>query len=981
MRMWGKPVLVVLALAVCGTTSAAEPAEALAEAAKVRAGLCVHVGTGDGALTAGLARAGNFLVHGLALEDGPLAAARKHLRAAGLYGRATVERLPLTPLPYPSNLVNLLVVDDFAEASRRGLSAAEIRRVLVPNGAAVMRGADGLKGATAATTLSGWTVLRKPRPDGMAGWTHQSGDASGSRVSRDRLVGPPRRLKWIDAPRMYLSHFSHPPGWVSGNGRVYYAYDERHPRMAGPVRLNLVARDAYNGTVLWRQPAPIPKALRRGQPVFLGGAMVVHGDRLIAPMGENRGLVALDGGTGKVLLDYKAWTARVLLCDDTLLLQGNVLRAVDPETAAPRWTQSTPYCKRIVAGGGRVYAYFRRRTRRRPRKDEWGVGAFDRATGKPLWWAAPGERLFSYHRERLVLLRRTAPHFVGKRPLTVLAAETGKPLWSTQIPSRYVFPIDGTVWHTAGWTDASGAARLGSRGLDLGTGRETRRLSGYVPGSITHHWTRCSGLNATVRHLITGNTMDFLEVETDTHRRSMAARSSCHAGVQTANGMVYTFPVDCGCFKSLRGVLGLSPEEPAARAKGARRRVTGPAFGTVPSPPPRDPRSAWPCYRHDPARSGASATQIADGLEELWRAPVGGRPTAPTVADGLVFVGSKDAVRLVALEAATGKPRWTFTPGGPVDTPPTLDNGAAFFGCRDGWIYCLRADDGALAWRYRVAPEERRIVAFNRVESPVPVYGSVVVVNGAVCCSAGYTSELDGGIQVCVLDGRTGQPRWQVALPRQKLRRGERLDKWTLPRRGALGDILRSDGRFLYMRDWRFDLKTGATKQSSRWIIGVTASHKTGFLDATMKRPWTHRGVGGQMLVSNKSTTCGFTALSGKGYYTAPGKGQYRLFGRHFDASGRPDKTRPGWAIERAPVAIEAMALAGGTLFVAGPPDAIAAEGGLLWAISLADGKKLVEVRLDAAPVFDGLAAADGRLYVATRDGTLRCFGGKESNK
>ena len=54
-----------------------------------------------------------------------------------------------------------------------------------------------------------------------------------------------------------------------------------------------------------------------------------------------------------------------------------------------------------------------------------------------------------------------------------------------------------------------------------------------------------------------------------------------------------------------------------------------------------------------------------------------------------------------------------------------------------------------------------------------------------------------------------------------------------------------------------------------------------------------------------------------------------------------------------------------------------AAENSRLLAVSTSDGKKLAEYRLDAPPVFDGLAAAGGQLYLATIDGKVVCFGGK----
>jgi hypothetical protein len=81
------------------------------------------------------------------------------------------------------------------------------------------------------------------------------------------------------------------------------------------------------------------------------------------------------------------------------------------------------------------------------------------------------------------------------------------------------------------------------------------------------------------------------------------------------------------------------------------------------------------------------------------------------------------------------------------------------------------------------------------------------------------------------------------------------------------------------------------------------------------------------------------------------------------------------------------MVLADETLFVAGPPDGgklsdlpdalEGRSGGLLQAVSTSDGRKLGEHRLDAPPVFDGLVAAGGHLYLATMDGRVVCFGDK----
>jgi hypothetical protein len=105
------------------------------------------------------------------------------------------------------------------------------------------------------------------------------------------------------------------------------------------------------------------------------------------------------------------------------------------------------------------------------------------------------------------------------------------------------------------------------------------------------------------------------------------------------------------------------------------------------------------------------------------------------------------------------------------------------------------------------------------------------------------------------------------------------------------------------------------------------------------------------------------------------------------------------WRKENPPIQARAMALAGKTLLVAGPLDVVdeeeifakpfdkqvAAEAArqvatlqgkgaaMLLSISATDGKKLGELKLDAAPVFDGLAAADGKLFITTMDGHVIC--------
>ena len=72
---------------------------------------------------------------------------------------------------------------------------------------------------------------------------------------------------------------------------------------------------------------------------------------------------------------------------------------------------------------------------------------------------------------------------------------------------------------------------------------------------------------------------------------------------------------------------------------------------------------------------------------------------APTVADGVVYVGGESAV-VETFDAATGTLHWQHTVDGSVDSAPAVTDGAVYVITEKGSVYALRASDGALAWKY-----------------------------------------------------------------------------------------------------------------------------------------------------------------------------------------------------------------------------------------------------------------------------------------
>jgi hypothetical protein len=92
----------------------------------------------------------------------------------------------------------------------------------------------------------------------------------------------------------------------------------------------------------------------------------------------------------------------------------------------------------------------------------------------------------------------------------------------------------------------------------------------------------------------------------------------------------------------------------------------------------------------------------------------------------------------------------------------------------------------------------------------------------------------------------------------------------------------------------------------------------------------------------------------------------------------------------RVPLRVSAMLLAGSPaerLFVAGVPDEVAPDdplafiegrrGAKLLVLDAGSGEQSAKIDLRAPPVWDGMAAAYGRLFLATTDGTLLCLGAR----
>ena len=1004
-------VIFAMALTVVsGFAGAADPpygaeAERILRSAGVQGGLVVHLGCDDGRLTAALRSNERYVVHGLDSDASDVEKARRYLKTRGIYGSVSIEQWDGQSLPYTDNLVNLVVSKDPLQVSKE-----EIMRVLAPRGVVCVK-RDGE-----------WHKTVKPWPKEIDEWTHYLHGPDKNAVARDSRVTPPRHLQWKGEPMWCRSHdgvASSIAVMVSANGRMFCVVDEGiigQPSL--PQHWTLVARDAFNGKLLWKKP------VNHNNPWRVAAA----GDRVYVTLGRNAPVSILDAATGEVLKTCEdAGKADQLVCTSNTLVvysknaqlkrrsakgKGEAIVALDRMTGRPLWTEQVDgMLGRTLAAKDGQLCYHNRKQ----------VVCLDLQSGEELWRS-------DCKRGKMLMIYEGAVLFSASNGLHSFSLETGDLLWRKGgVRGRDLFGADGLVWPAVSTQGAGSKFHWRPRvtkatGYDPMTGKAKRTFS--IERFITpgHHF-RCYRPKATERYLLaTKRGVEFVDLKGEDHMRHNWLRAPCRHGFVPCNGLLYMPPHQCFCYPGtlLSGfnVLAGKVEGPPRDARGDRLE-RGPAWGTKAGNASSGGEEDWPIYRHDAQRSGCARTSVPAQLDTLWEIELESNTTPPVAVDGRLYLARTDAHTVCCLDAGNGDQIWSHTAAGRVDSPPTVYGGLVLFGSADGHVYCLRARDGELVWRFRAAPAERRIMTFGQLESAWPVHGSVLVQDGTVYCTAGRSSYLDGGIYVYGLDPETGKVLHRNHLDGGRPDIGQEAGR-PFDMEGTKTDILVSDGEDLYLFHTRLnpDLTVQETPRITKLGDRKVSQHlmcNDGFLDKTWfdRSYWTYgnRWPGyyfaydspksGQILVFDEDTVYGlhvFRHRSGHSPVFKPADEGYELFAddKACEAILRPMEvgrekgtsyTRsllPKWS-EFVPVRAKAMVLAGDRLFICGAPDIVPNDdpeaafqgrsGARLWAVSAEDGEKLAEYELERMPAFDGMIAAWGRLYIVTEDGRLLCMG------
>ncbi len=124
--------------------------------------------------------------------------------------------------------------------------------------------------------------------------------------------------------------------------------------------------------------------------------------------------------------------------------------------------------------------------------------------------------------------------------------------------------------------------------------------------------------------------------------------------------------------------------------------------------------------------NGALLAVNSDGTEK-WSRNTGRIFSSPTIANGTIYVGTKEGNNLLAIDASSGSELWSFAAENIILSSPTVDkNGAIYFGSFDDNIYVLNPDGTE---KYKV-------------KTSANVWSSAVIANDGTVYIGGYDGKL-----------------------------------------------------------------------------------------------------------------------------------------------------------------------------------------------------------------------------------------------
>ena len=668
-----------------------------------------------------------------------VATARDRLLANGLHGKVSAVTFDGTHLPYVDNLVNLMVIQD----GRSEVPDEELQRVLAPRGVLVSKFVSRTS-SIEFHRVGDWFVYRKPVPDTIDDWPMHMYEPGNNAVSRDQLVGPPKRLQWRSGPAWTRSHefASSLNAMVSMNGKLFYVMDEGS-RLSPvlPEKWTLVCRDAFNGIILWQRPLPTwhthwwpvksgpTQAMRR---------LVALDDKLYLPLGAGAPLSELDATTGETVRTFEGSDG----VEEIRILEGTVFLLTSDAVAEQQKFNLTTV--EVWNAAGNATGQFKWDDRPRT------ISTIDRASGERLWsreypvvtltLAIDGQRLYFHNGQRVVAVSRetgaqlwtsedlelkqyklgtaTAPSLLVHDDVVIcgqgfdfdeglmlaLSAETGKTLWKeVHQSSGHSSPddihiVDGLVWD-------AGIARIQKqggvyRGRDLHTGEVKREFPLDVKHNSWFH-QRCYRSRATERFIMPSATgIEYVDVRVGHWETHHWVRGACLYGTLPANGLTYATPHSCACFieSLVRGFSALSPQETKSRSYARQSVVRG-----------SEPPSGDGSYENGDVR-----LEKGPAYDQLARSQPRNLNSETSLSSWPVYRHDTARSGYASTQVDSGVKQAWATEIGERITPPVAAGGLVFLAAVDKYtIHALDEADGSPRWTF---------AADGRIDSPPTYY-------------------------------------------------------------------------------------------------------------------------------------------------------------------------------------------------------------------------------------------------------------------
>ncbi len=286
--------------------------------------------------------------------------------------------------------------------------------------------------------------------------------------------------------------------------------------------------------------------------------------------------------------------------------------------------------------------------------------------------------------------------------------------------------------------------------------------------------------------------------------------------------------------------------------------------------------SEWPMWRKDPAHS-STAQKGPSKLSLAWNFTTNGAViSSPSVADGIVYVGSQDK-NIYALGAWSGNLIWKFQTQSAVESSPAVADGKVFTGGDDGYVYALDAHKGTLIWK-------------TFVNGNLPyTFGSFVLKSSpAVSGGKVYVGSLDNHLYA--LNVNNGNIEWKFKtggpiLSSPAVANGAVFFTSEEPATGTLYKLEADTGALIWKQDLPYEYQfTGGTQMlgSPSVVAGMVFASATlrtyyAMNEATGEVIWTFRNPGamefiastpiyvdGELYVINKFNIESLNATTGK---------------------------------------------------------------------------------------------------------------------